>query len=375
MVIFNNDRNRRSPLKIALYDNKLNLVRFIHNFESFIWTERYNESGDFEIVVPMSYDIYSLVQPGYYIWFERSERLMIVEDFDYEQGSDGGLDKYKITGRSLESILDRRVITGDSQITGKLDTVIHNVLNWNIISPSASKRKIDQIIWKDSLDKSGSAKNIDQKVEGGTSVYELFNDLCSDNDIGYKLIGTSDKKINSDHKFYFELYTGLDRSTNQIKNQRIVFSPKYMPISDMQYTESNSDYKNTIFMSSERTVNNHTYKVTTWRYSDNSNEPSGLDRKEVFQSESVIGDENTSDSDVVKQLQWQGDSKLKELANIAGFTCSTDGIGYVYGTDYNLGDIVEVINSYGMDFQARVTEYIFSYSSSGYNEYPTLEPI
>lgn len=375
MVIFNNDRNRRSPLKIALYDNNLNLVRFIHNFESFIWTERYNESGDFEIVVPMSYDIYSLVQPGYYIWFERSERLMIVEDFDYEQGSDGGLDKYKITGRSLESILDRRVITGDSQITGKLDTVIRNVLNWNIISPSASKRKIDQIIWKDSLDKSGSAKNIDQKVEGGTSVYELFNDLCSDNDIGYKLIGTSDKKINSDHKFYFELYTGLDRSTNQIKNQRIVFSPKYMPISDMQYTESNSDYKNTIFMSSERTVNNHTYKVTTWRYSDNSNEPSGLDRKEVFQSESVIGNENTSDSDVVKQLQWQGDSKLKELANIAGFTCSTDGIGYVYGTDYNLGDIVEVINSYGMDFQARVTEYIFSYSSSGYNEYPTLEPI
>ena len=45
---------------------------------------------------------------------------------------------------------------------------------------------------------------------------------------------------------------------------------------------------------------------------------------------------------------------------------------YKYGTDYNLGDKVQVENEYGISGTAVVTEVTEVEDETGYNVYPTL---
>ena len=48
-------------------------------------------------------------------------------------------------------------------------------------------------------------------------------------------------------------------------------------------------------------------------------------------------------------------------------------INYKYKKDYNLGDIVKIINEYGLSAKARITEVIESWDESGYTCIPTFD--
>ena len=126
-------------LKCGVLDKNFNLVTTMTNYSSFIWTDRFFGAGDFELVVPAGPEIYNDIRVGYYIscdYFnnlelKRSENgdvindeslgeipLMIVETIEMKSNGDNGAE-FHITGRSLESILDRRIIWGGKTIKAK----------------------------------------------------------------------------------------------------------------------------------------------------------------------------------------------------------------------------------------------------------------
>lgn len=51
------------------------------------------------------------------------------------------------------------------------------------------------------------------------------------------------------------------------------------------------------------------------------------------------------------------------------------GISYTYKKDYNLGDIVTILNEYGISMNARITEVLENQDESGYKMEPTFENI
>ena len=65
-------------------------------------------------------------------------------------------------------------------------------------------------------------------------------------------------------------------------------------------------------------------------------------------------------SELTAALQERGRQELAEHRAVLGFDGETpQHISYVYGRDYDLGDLVEVQDTEGNAYQVRVTEQIF----------------
>lgn len=191
-------------------DTNFKMVSVLDVFISFIWTDRYYEYGDFELYTRVSTDILSKIQSEYYLLNKESEHLMIVENIEIETDLEDG-HTVKITGRSLESILDRRIVWPSTIISGNIQDCIKKLLNDSIISPSISERKIDNFIFDTSNNSKITNTIIEETEYNGDNLYEIISGLCSANDIGFKVV------LNKSNQFVFSLYVGEDRRTNKTK--------------------------------------------------------------------------------------------------------------------------------------------------------------
>ena len=96
---------------IVLNDNFVPIA-ILDSFESLIWTNRYSEYGEFEIYTKPSEHILRTLMLGNHLQLKGTDRLMIIED------STPNDDNLVITGRSLESILNRRIVWTQTVLTG-----------------------------------------------------------------------------------------------------------------------------------------------------------------------------------------------------------------------------------------------------------------
>ena len=88
-------------------------IAVIDTYESMIWTDRYNAYGDFEIYFAMDENLLEYIKEDYYLWLKDSEHSMIIEDIKIDADTEEG-NRLIVTGRSLESILERRIIWGNA---------------------------------------------------------------------------------------------------------------------------------------------------------------------------------------------------------------------------------------------------------------------
>ena len=71
-----------------------------------------------------------------------------------------------------------------------------------------------------------------------------------------------------------------------------------------------------------------------------------------------------------------GDEKLSEYGTTTTFTGSIEpNVTYIYGTDYNLGDLVTVRNEFGISQAARIMEVVQAWDEQGYHVEPKFEYI
>lgn len=99
---------------IYLVDNaSLNELKIIDNFVSFIWTDRYNDYGDFELVIPEEDFDPNLYKKERLIAINDNDRYMIIETITIDDIKESGRENkitYTIKGRGIESLLERRVV-------------------------------------------------------------------------------------------------------------------------------------------------------------------------------------------------------------------------------------------------------------------------
>jgi hypothetical protein len=100
-------------------------------------------------------------------------------------------------------------------------------------------------------------------------------------------------------------------------------------------------------------------------------EPTGLDRRVILVDASESG---IASEEVLKNEMSVSLSQAHETAMFDG-SINQDLSPYIYGVDYELGDIVKVVGDYGLNSTARVTEYIRSEDETGTKSYPTLTAI
>ena len=253
-------------MNLYVLDKNLDAIFIIDVYSSLIWTDRYNEYGDFELYTPTSKDAISNFKQDYYLWRNDSEHVMIIEKLLIESDAEDG-DKLTITGRSLESILDRRVVWGQKTLKGNLQDGIETLLNECIINPSKPERKIDNFIFERSTDPAITSLLIDMQYTGD-NLYDIVNSLCVSNNIGFKIT------VNSSKQFVFKLYAGEDRSYDQFANPYVIFSPNFDNIINTNYMESKSSLKNVTLVAGEGEGSARKYTAV--------GDVSGLERRELF---------------------------------------------------------------------------------------------
>lgn len=230
-------------MDLYVLDENLNAVALIDSYNSLIWTDRYQECGDFELEMSVDLDLLDYIKQDRYLWRQDSEHVMIIETLVFTTDEEAGK-LVTIKGRSLESILDRRIVWGLKNVTGNLQEEIEEIFNENIINPSKPERKIDNFIFEYSTDPTITDYTIDTQYTGD-NIYDLVVDICVEGGFGFKVT------LNESKQFVFQFYAGTDRSYDQFQNPCVIFSPDFENIVDGEYTADRSTYKNVTLIGGE----------------------------------------------------------------------------------------------------------------------------
>lgn len=377
-------------MEVKILDTEFKMVGIIDAFISLIWTDRYNEAGDFELLLPMDIPVLDLIKEDYYLTIDESEHLMIIEDMtittDVEEGR-----RMKIVGYSIEKILDRRIVwektvfkktyADDNDTVGEtpsLQDAVLQMIKDNITYPVVTKsdgtkalysaRQIKNFIYKKSTDEAITKLTIEAQYRG-ESIYEIVSMLCKENQIGFKIT------LNDSNQFVFELYAGADRTYDQIENPYVVFSPDNDNLFNSAYYRAKSSFKNVVLVvgEEEKDEAGKTFQSTVVVGNE-----LGIARREIFADGSDIpiqedNETTLTDEQYKAHLKQRGIDTLMDHLEYEAFEGEVEAtIMYKYGEDFFMGDYVQLEDEYGHQGKAYIAEFIISQDASGINMYPTF---
>ncbi len=388
------------------WTGSIDCANVLSRYSSLIWTERYNQYGEFELCLPVCDVLSELLVRGNLLRIAKSKKWMVIEDIAVDTDPETG-PMFTITGRSLESLLDRRVnlLVSESKInssygpgsTSNVTSVINYFVSRNFTQtsgtfwchrlcpnfyciPYANYSKEDSEYYDANLyaltlgddyeNYAGSALNSE-------NVYDIVEAMCQNYDVGFAVdiqngtnsFYSSRIKYTGDY-FNFYLYYGKDRSLEQSDNSPVVLSGFFHTMQSSNYYESDRDYKNAIFVVTDEDASFNSTNSTNYYSSNTSTSPSGLNIRETYESYS------TSDSVSTSKLRAEAKRTLKDLTRTTTLECEfaqTDQ--FVYGEDYYLGDIVSVVTDYGITATVRISEVVLSCDDSGESTSATVELI
>ena len=350
-------------MELLVLNTDYESIAVIDTYESFIWTDRYNSYGDFEIVFAMDESFLRYLKEDNYFWLKDSEHTMIIEDIRIDADTEDG-NRLIVTGRSLESILERRIIWGQKVFTGNLQTAIQTMLNECIISPSIEDRKISNFRFAESADPKITSLTIDNQYTGD-DLYTVIKGLCEENNIGFKIV------LTDDNWFEFSLYAGVDRSYDQTENPYVVFSPNFENIINSNYFSSKASYRNVTLVEGEGEGTDRKTAIV--------GSGSGINRREVYTDARDISSKTEdgvtlSDEEYYAQLRSKGLKTLTDHSITTAFEGEVEATKlFKYGEDFYIGDIVQIANEYGNEGSAYISELIISRSKEGFSVYPTFK--
>lgn len=345
-------------MEFYIVNSDLDIIGIIDTYKSAIWTERYYTSGDFELYIPATKEMINRIKKHQFIVrMDDPTKAMIVESIKLSTSADNG-NYLTVTGRSLSSILSRRIVWKQTTYNGYLEKAARKIVTDSFINPEIADRAVSQMVLGDEL---GLTYTVKVQFTGDV-VEQAIQSLCVANKLGYDL------KMDLENKcFSFVLYEGKDRSYNQSTNPYVVFSNDFENLLSSDYSNDDTRYKNVAQVAGEgQGINRKKAVVGT---------ASGLERYEVFVDarNQSTNDGEIDDATYLSLLSQEGVAKLAEL----GTTESIDSEvapnhTYVLNEDYFLGDVVEVINEYGIAMTPRVVEVIECQNDTGYTCIPTF---
>ena len=354
-------------MEIRLLNKKFVPVDVVDIYTSLIWTDRYYECGDFELKIPMAY-LPSKMAVGLYLSYDRSDHAMVIETMQIDR-TESDENIVTVTGRSLEALLDRRVIY--EYIYAKdtpIEDYVKMLLEKAVISPEKDYRKIDGFTFS----ASGSADISAIKIEAqhqGESLYDALCEICKKQHIGWRLrlVGGCLK---------FSLYKGRDKSAS------VIFSENMNNIAECQFLRSVKDYRNAaLIIGGEDADAGKVY--TDVDSADSNGLAVGIQRRELavkssakYKTKDSAGNSVTLSSDqYIAVLQNEGKEKLTKhrvTSTVNGKTDSAEG-QFQYGVNFSLGDIVTLDMGFASSVFSRVTEATFSVGIDGFEMYQSFE--
>lgn len=401
-------------MQVYILDPDYNILGMIDESESVLWNPKYNDVGECEIYIPCTEVYLSMLRRGNYVYRFDDDMFCKIESTQIETSVENG-DYIIATAKDICNILAGRIVRWKIVFSGTIGKFIQKVLNDNVINPSQSQRAIPHF----TFDASNLAE-FTEKIEVSTftdDLLQLILAACKTYSIGFRVSFNMETR-----KLVFRLYRGKNKAS--ITGEEYVeFSPAFSNILDSKYTEEEASFKNVAYVG-YKGVDGETHLLSLFK---GGAEPQGEKRREVYidatntsrditydelkqmfpavkrypatmgaetegyyyigTDQKVATFEVTTTDDVKAEkiivtdytylllIRAVGENALAERVMTQSFEGNVDTIDtYEYKVDYNLGDIVKVINEYGIEAEARITEVMESDDAeSGYSIEPKFE--
>lgn len=383
-------------MEVYILDSLLRREEVVDRFDSLIWTERWADIGDFQLVLQSTAATRGLFQTGKRLAITESVRVMTVETVE-DTTTDDDRKMLKVTGRSLEAVLEDRVALGTTSGYQPTPTwwipghtpgdVVRFMFNSICVLGDVHPNDVlpfivmDQTLFPvDSILEPSEEIDWEQKP---TSLFEAIQNLCKIYDLGFRLYRNGDTS-----QLFFNVYSGSDRTNPNAGLTPVIFSENLDTVQGTTELTTIEKSKNVAYVfttineqltnpdgSPMVDVDGNPVKGDVLHYAivypvDVDPSIEGFERRIMFVEAQV---DPVTNPDIEAALERKG---LDELAKVRAFTAFDGEITqysqYKYGFDYYLGDLVVMQNSDGFANNMRVTEQIFTSDANGDRSYPTL---
>lgn len=359
-------------MDLYILDGLLRRETVVDRYKSLIWTERFNSAGDFQLVVQSTLENRQRYKKGLWLALSESYRCMKIETVKDATDEDGA-DLLEITGPSIEFLTDDRVafnvkddlttnpkwvitdtpgnvarkVFHDICVTGILD--VHDQIPFVVDGLS--------LLPADTIPEPGDVVTVEIEPD---SVYSVVKGICEPYDLGFRLLRNFDTT-----QLAWDIYSGVDRTSQQTTYPAVIFSPDLENLGNTTELSSIAGVKNIAYVYS-----NLGFEVVVG--TDVDPNVAGFERQILVLKMDDI-DEGTPAATVTALMQQKGREELAAVRAFQGFDGEvSQSSQYKYGTDYNLGDLVELHGKDGIATNMRVTEQIFVSDDEGERSYPTL---
>lgn len=348
--------------EIYVLNQDFTIEGIIDEYVSVIWRPAYTEIGDFEIYLGASDKAIALLQKDRYVVRSSDisvsngvvtyKKVMVIKNLELITDVERG-DFLNVTGRELKFLLHQRIVWSQTTLTGNAEGAIRQLITENAVAPADANRVIPSLILGESA---GLTDTIDKQVTG-VALDEAIMDICTAYNYGWDMF------ISNNH-LTAVVYQGLDRSYEQSERPYVVFSDEFENLYNTEYQLATEEYANTTLIGGE---GEGLARIFTTVGAENS----GLARYETFTDARDIS-RNTDTDEVISTdaylmlLKERGAENLASLSITEGFSGEVlSDVAFKYGEDFNLGDVVSVINKYGIRKNVRVLSAIESEDENG----------
>lgn len=399
-------------MQIYILDKGYDRVGMIDEAESVLWNKKYNDIGECEVYVPCNSEYLGLLKRGHYLYRYDDDMVCKIRKRDIETDVDDG-DYLTVPASDLCVILSGRIVRWQIVYSGTVAGFIERLLNENVISPQHAHRRIDRFRF---VADTSNGEEFTERIETtahNEDLLQLIISTCKSYNYGFRVTYDIETR-----EIVFRLYKGKNKAI-PTGEEYVEFSPQYSNILSTRYTEDESDVKNVVYVTYKGTDE----KVYHLSYPDNEGTITGEARREIYvdgtgtsrditydelaqmyqsvSKETTTGEDGKvtsvykSGDETVATSEGEGENEkitvadntyIKLIRALAASTLSAhvektefggevDTIDtYVYKQDYDVGDIVYVVNEYGIGAPARIASVLEADDDEdGHTIEPTFE--
>ena len=273
-----NISNVKDKCKLYVIDRaSKRIVHIEESYSSLVWTERYQEAGEFVLEIPLDAVNFKMYRRGNYLKFDDSKETMLIESLNVNDEVEDPV--LEISGRSLSSLLERRVNASkfaelvESAIVyeGAYGEIVSSIIDDDIINPvlpvyywrhknadgtfedgydyehpssnfkdyrmeAAGYRTIDAFSYRNLV----SQVSVKKTYSSIVTIYEILTALSKRYVTGFRVLFENGN-------FVLETYKGTDRTSKQKVLSPVIFNPIMDNISYVNYFEDQTKFKNIAF--------------------------------------------------------------------------------------------------------------------------------
>lgn len=342
--------------------SNLDKLAVLNTYTARQWDRYWAESGEFKIWAPITDENAEFLVEENLVWPDDQLLVGVIETVNKYTDDETGLPLMEISGRFVESsYLSRRIIWGNALITDTPANIIQRIVRGNAIAATDTNRKLGDAVWGTMTISSSvpSQSNITYCNSYG-NLWEEVKKLC----LKYGM--------NVEFRYYnngtlitiFGVISGGYNRTSSVN-----LSTDLGFLTDSSYLWDSTDYCNTALVAGEgEGADRTTVSIIPSTAIQRARRELYVDARDL-QKDSASTQDPMTDEEYAQALTERGQKKLLDYPLYESYECSlqlTGEEGYVFGTDYNLGDLVTLTdNVLKVQVQARVKEHHISEDKEG----------